>query len=601
MSSLSSIGSGSTLASLTNPPITISGLASGLNTSSIIQGLLAVNQQQISNLQGQESSINQQQSAFQSIETQLQALQGDIVSLGSSQNNVFDQQSVNSSNASVVTGTANGSAAPGVYSLQVNNTATAEQVASQGFTSANSPIAQGTFQIGIGSGPSTTITIDSNNDTLHGLATAINNSGIGLSATVLDNGSASQPYQLLLTSTQTGAANTININYALAQGADPTQQPLFDTVVQQATNASVTLGSGTGSLRVTSATNQIANLINGVTVNLQGTPSGQTVQLTVTNNAQSAVQAVQNFVTDYNNLIQNISAETAYNTSTNTAAPLLGNNAVDSLLQQLQSIAGAVVPGVNPLMNNLTQLGITTNSSGQLVINQAQLNNVLNGQVAGVSSQDVKNLFAMNGTSTNPVIQFVTGSTSTVPSTTPITVNITQAGGNGSNVAGSFVVNGVTEPAQGNGQILIGDSSNAHTAGLEVAVNLTPSQVGSGASGQLTLTSGIASQMAVVLNNMLDPVNGELQTINQGFQTSISSINTQITQAQNAMNARQQQLVAQFSAMEESLAQLKTISSLLTSQFNANSNLTQGTYSNNNGASGALGSSNGLFGNAQTA
>src|SRR5438270_9081645 len=98
MSSLSGIGSSSLLSSLTAPPVTISGVASGLNTNQIIQGLLAVGQQQISNLQRQESTINGQQSAFQSIRGQLQTLQNDIVALGSTQNSVFGQFSVTSSN-----------------------------------------------------------------------------------------------------------------------------------------------------------------------------------------------------------------------------------------------------------------------------------------------------------------------------------------------------------------------------------------------------------------------------------------------------------------------------------------------------------------------
>ena len=60
------------------------------------------------------------------------------------------------------------------------------------------------------------MTIDGTNDTLQGLANAMNNAGAGVTASVVNDGSGNNPYRLLLTSNQSGADNTIQITNNLA-------------------------------------------------------------------------------------------------------------------------------------------------------------------------------------------------------------------------------------------------------------------------------------------------------------------------------------------------------------------------------------------------
>src|SRR6185437_6814143 len=92
------------------------------------------------------------------------------------------------------------------------------------------------------------------------------------------------------------------------------------------------------------------------------------------------------------------------------------------------------------------------------------------------------------------------------------------ASARGQDVAGSFVVNGVTEAAVGNGQILAATAGNAKTNGLQVRVSLTADQVAQGATGTVNVTRGVASRLGQVLNSFLDPVSGRLKTIDQSFQ-----------------------------------------------------------------------------------
>jgi flagellar hook-associated protein 2 len=803
MSSLSSIGGNSSLlgdlssssstsgnsgleeASLSqNGTPTLSGLASGLDDAQIIQDLLAIQQEQVTNLQNNGTQVEAQQSAFQQIQTQLTQLQSDVNTLTQSQQSVFNNFTVASSDPSLVTAAASSSAVPGTYSLTVNNVATASEIASQGFSSATAQITQGTLQISGGSGGTSTITINNTNDTLQGLADAINEAGVGISASIINDGSGSQPDRLVLTSDQTGTANAVQITNNLAADNSGATQPVFNSTyvgqattasgftgtsvptantgagnytgasndtytftvvnggtvgtdnniqlsytdssgdntgtitlnsgdanvfqnvaqglqielgagtlvagqsfsvkayvptVQQASNASVTVGSGSGALTIQNSSNQIDNLIQGVTVNLLGASTNTPVTLTVSNDTSQLSTAIQNFVSDYNSLASYISQQTSYDATTSQGGVLLGNSQATQIQQQLQSILDNQVNGLGSTINNLGDLGITFQTNGQLSLNQGTLDDVLDGNVSGVSLSDVQNLFDLSGTSPNPGVQFVAGTDQTQASATPYVVSITQAAqeatvtgtnplsstttidssndsftltvngtasgtitlqsgtytpaalaqevqneinaqsslssaqvtasvnsnnqltittdsygsastlaigsgsalsalgydgtetGTGTDVAGDFIVNGKTEAAQGTGQLLVGDSNNANTAGLEVQVNLTPSQVGSGTQANLTVTRGLASSLGVAINSLLDPTSGTLTTINAGFTTTETNISQQITEENTEMQAKEQALVQEFAAMEEAVSQLKTIGNFLTDTFNNNS------------------------------
>ncbi len=448
--------------------------------------------------------------------------------------------------------------------------------------------------------------------------------------------------------------------------------------VQQATNASVTVGSGSGALTVQSATNQIDGLIQGVTVNLLAADPTTPVTLTVGSDTSQASSAIQAVVTDYNNLMSYIDQQTSYSTSTQQGGILLGNIQATQIQDQVRNVLGNVVNGVNPNMNNLSDLGITFGENDQLTLDQTQLTNVLSGNVSGVSLNDVNALFGTAGSSSNPAFTFVTATDNTEPSgAAPYEVNITQAAtqasmlatnglattttidssnntlsltvngtnsgtitlqsgtytqaalaqevqtainaqaslsgnpvtvgltgnqltvttsnygsaaqiaigggdaltalgfsgtetGAGTDVAGNFVVNGVTENATGVGQVLTGNSGNANTNGLAVAVNLTPAEVGTGTQANITVTQGLASALTSVLNNILDPSTGQLTSINNNYQSEETNLNSQITAEQTAMQAQQQSLVTQFSAMESAVSQLQSIGNFLNETFNTN-------------------------------
>ncbi|QJW98004.1 flagellar filament capping protein FliD [Frigoriglobus tundricola] len=665
MSAISSASSGTaagSTSSTSSAVFQITGLSSGIDTSSIITALTKFNTQQITQLQSQQATITAKQGGWTTIQTDLTNLQTAANALANS-NGAFNSFTATAANATAITAAAGSSAVAGTYTLSVNALAQGEQVASQGFSDPNATIQQGTFSVQVGTGAATTVTVNSNNNTLQGLADALNQAGGDVSAAVINDGSGT-PYRLLLTSSKTGAANTITVTNNLTSGTGAAIDAT-NTVIQPAADARVTIGSGSGALTVTSASNQLHSLIPGVSLNLLSTTS-QPTTLTVAGDTTAAVTAVQNFVTAYNQVRDDIGTLTKYDPSGTNSGVLLGNSDAVQLQSALSDLISSPVAGVKATADDLTAAGLSFTNSGDLALNTTTLTNALTGQTPGVTATDIQNLFALSGSTDNPGVQFITGGASTLAtagapyqvnitspatratlaataapaaSTTidstnntlavqvngiaatvtltpgtytatqltaqlqqqingasalannPVAVSLSSSGniqitsqeygsgsgvaitggtaasalgfsGNpsasGTNVAGNFVVNGKTEPANGFGQFLVGATTNANTAGLEVQATLT-----SPGGANVTVNQGLAAQLNVLVNSYLTPSTGKLATINSAYTTQISNITTQITQDNNAVSQKTAQLQTEFSQMETAINSLKTIQNQL--------------------------------------
>lgn len=411
-------------------PININGLVTGLDTDSIISGLLEIQQQQIDRLDVRKADIQLKQTAFRSIESKMLSLRADSSVLARNTSNPLTRLSVTASDPEAIIATANSSAVPGVYRLTVNTTAQAHQVASQGFADLESEITQGTFSIRLGSGDQKSITIDGNNNSLSGLATAINSSGAGISASVVqDSTGGATPYRLLLTSTKTGASNEISVTNNLAATSGTAVQPQINLLspVQAAQDASVTIGSGPGAISVSSDSNQFQNVIAGAGFTLLQVSAGQNISLTVAKDNTAAVTAVESFVKSFNDVVQFIGDNSKYNATTNDGGVFLGNQNAARIVQKLRSAIQDVVPGANPLANRLSSIGVTFDTKGQLTLDKGKLESALNGGIEGVTAEDVKKVFSLTGESSNAGITFIAASTKTQASTLGYGVDLTQA------------------------------------------------------------------------------------------------------------------------------------------------------------------------------
>ena len=417
----------------------IDGLVSGLDTTSIIEGLVSLQKSQVDRLNVKKSEILTEQAAFQGVEARLLSLRSSMSQLNRSTGSVFDQTTASSSDESILTVTSESKAIPGSYNVRVNSLARAHQIGSQGFSDPSTTISTGTISFQVGDRSATEITIDTSNNTVDGLVNAINTQSDDVSASIVyDQGNSA--HRILLTSKYTGEANEINVTNNLITPTGSEVLPDFSgAAIQDATNAQLQLGSGAGAIVAEYDSNVIDGLIDNVTLNLESADASKDINLKVTRDTESAKIAIEGFVENYNSMIQYIDDQTAFNTSTNTASPLLGNRTVSTLKTTLSSMVTESVPGLSSSVNRFSQLGIDIDNGGKLIINSSELESALQGNTDGIEPTDIQRVFGMSGVSDNSGVSFLLGSTRTQASTSSYQVDILQSAERGSVTATSVL------------------------------------------------------------------------------------------------------------------------------------------------------------------
>jgi flagellar hook-associated protein 2 len=193
----------------------IDGLNSGLNTTQIIDALLSVEKGNVTLLQQQQTDKTNIISTLQALQAKLLALNTDASVL--SRTATFEAYTANVSDDTVLSAATSGRVSTGTYDIQVLSVARNHQLASQGYADQSLALfGTGTITIGVGTGSTRTITIDGTNNSLVGVKNAINAADAGVTASIINDGSSSHPYRLVLTADKTGQVNRISVNSNLS-------------------------------------------------------------------------------------------------------------------------------------------------------------------------------------------------------------------------------------------------------------------------------------------------------------------------------------------------------------------------------------------------
>jgi flagellar hook-associated protein 2 len=239
--------------------ISADGLISGLNTADIISQLLALQRRPIEILQSSQKTFETRLAALLDVNVKVSSLKNAAAALNDPEN--FNTKTISvtkgSNNDDLVTATVNNAAVTGSHTIEVSQLAQAHKVASQGFTDENTTaVASGSgkfsFKIGA-SGAVTTIDVTSTTK-LQELRDAINSANAGVTASILNDGSSTNPYRLILNSNATGAANDITI-VTNDTTLDFTNKQIEEAAVNSANSGSYT-GTVTSSGTYTGTTNK---------------------------------------------------------------------------------------------------------------------------------------------------------------------------------------------------------------------------------------------------------------------------------------------------------------------------------------------------------
>jgi flagellar hook-associated protein 2 len=183
--------------------VTVTGLGSGIDTSSIVSKLIAAESIPMQQLQTQQANLQSQQTIYAAFGAQLQAISTAASALNAP--GAFNTVAASSSDTTVANITSSTGATAGAYNLSVTQLAQAEKVASSAQTDTTSALnlTPGTFSIN-----GNQVTIDGS-DSLKSIAQKINGLQAGVTASLIDGGSGSA--YLTLTSTQSGAGAKISM------------------------------------------------------------------------------------------------------------------------------------------------------------------------------------------------------------------------------------------------------------------------------------------------------------------------------------------------------------------------------------------------------
>jgi len=516
----------------------IAGLASNLNTTDIINAIIEAERKPAALMETQQAEKTKEISTFKALSAKLLALQTSIRAI--SNRSALSQASISVSNEDVLTATADGLPPAGTYSLNVLSLAAHHQIASHGYDDASQSImGTGTITIALGDRSPTTITIDAENNSLVGIKKAINDADIGVTATIVNDGSGSKPYRLMLTGNETGQKNKISITSSLSGGldldfttsvfddpeivdfsgqttsqvtlgstasytgstnktftftvagngpqtvgagnilldwtdgsnsgsivvsqsdteivgpeglklsfgdgvlvgGDTFQVSTFAPVLQQASDAVVSFGAGgegASPLTVRSATNTFDDLIEGMTIELNGVTTQASGPVTIKTgvNTSAIEDKIDAFISAYNDVKDFIDEQNKYNTDTSEGGTLLGDLTLMTIQSRLTSMIGNPVAGLDKSMNTLSAIGIRVGTDGKLSIRDSA----------------VLKLFTDSGSSSTQGISFFSSSAD-IKAGSDFTVDITQAATHGY-LRGSTL----TDPADEN--IVLTDNNN---------------------------------------------------------------------------------------------------------------------------------------------
>ncbi|WP_019627228.1 flagellar filament capping protein FliD [Thioalkalivibrio sp. ALJT] len=349
--------------------ISAMGVGSGLDLNQIVGDLL--NAERVPREQRfnqREERIEAQISAFGNLRNGVEQLQGSLGTLSGFELN----QTTSISDESVASVTADGSAANGSFSLQVNQLAQSQALATAPgeFSDVDAVVGAGQLELQVGNASAVTINVDAG-DTLRDVRDAINEAGAGATASIINDGNGAR---LVLNANETGADNTIS----LSATEDPAGSGLarLDASNLVETRAAQDAEAVIDGITVTSASNTLDDAIEGVSIQLQGTSTAPAT-VSVQEDQGQLREALQGFVEQFNALVGQTRELTSFDAEENQPSVLTGDSTVrgirsrlsEALLQQ----AGVPDSGVQ----TLSELGIVSNRDGTLNFDTSRFNQAM--------------------------------------------------------------------------------------------------------------------------------------------------------------------------------------------------------------------------------
>lgn len=513
----------------------------GLDFTSILTAETAAAQVPITAVENQLVAANTAISTLGTISGDFTSLQTALGTLNTSL--TIPPLGASVSSGAPFTASVTGTPANGTYTVNVDSLAAAQITASQGYTSDTAGVGDGTFSISVNGGTAIPITINSTNDTLSGLATAINGANLGVTAEVVNTGAPGAPYRLELLSNSTGTSGSFTVSSSLAGGSSPD----FANAQIGATDDSSVTGTAAPSVGGT----YTGNLSQGYhfTVASGGTvgtdpltinwtsDSGESGSLNVAANSAEPIQVADG-------LTLNLGSGTLNAGDTFSAA---------TFVPQVSAAQNAVVQVGNQVVTSPTNT--VTNAISGITLN-------LNGTGSGSSVSIAPDL----ATEASNINAFVTAYNTTVSDINTNTQAVPKQ------AAPALANDGGLRSTLFNMQYQLG-ALNLSTLGITVnqstgALVFSQSSFEQSAATNPTAVNQTISSLYKSINptltEVVTPSTGLIATETTSYQSEVTSYNTQITTLNNQLTEYTAQLQAEYAQIQSTVAGYQAISQLFT-------------------------------------
>ncbi|GLI38483.1 flagellar filament capping protein FliD [Geobacter hydrogenophilus] len=373
--------------------INFSGLASGIDTQSMITQLMYLERAPERLLQTKQKKLQSQIDLYKQIKDSLSELQKSAQSIKTS--STFKGLKTDVGDSSVLTASASSTAMEGVHTVEVTALARSQRQVSIGYASNSSlTFNTGSFTIDDGTGTVKTVNIAEGQNSLNGIVTAINESGANVTASIINDGSGT-PYRLVVTGKDTKNYTVdfsgLAVPPAGGTGAlAPTLLGVGDPTYQAGTPASFKVDGVT----ITRTSNTVTDVLPGVTFSLL--KEGATTSVTVSNDTDDVTKKINDFVKEFNDAVTLINKQSVYDSTGKTTGALSGDATLRTVQSQLQRLVTTSVSGASGAFKTLASIGITTDSkTGNLSVDSSKLADALKSNFDGVVD-----LFTHNGDKT---------------------------------------------------------------------------------------------------------------------------------------------------------------------------------------------------------
>lgn len=425
--------------------------------------------------------------------------------------------------------------------IEVCQLAQAQTLASTALASGSTPVGQGELTLTTGLG-SFSIVVGAANDSLDGLAKAINDAKAGVTASVIVDRNGAR----LSLKGATGEANAFTLAVASGSGSG-IERFAYDgvsssgmTLAQAAQDAILRVDG----VEVKRAINSLADLVPGVKLDLKKAAPGTIVSLSATRPTADIAQAVDDFVSAYNELYKSLAEMTAASTDGVGGGPLRGDTGIRQMQRQLARLTTVPLSGAGSY-STLAQIGVATNRDGTLRLDSARLQSALDADPSSVEA-----LFNPRQRSDNPAVSILNRTGAVKPGTYVLS-GVTLSGG-----VAAGKVDGVDMLV--NGAVLTAPATLS-AKGLSVRVDAPAASV------TITVDAGLGGALRAIRDSL---------RANDGpfalAQARLTKEAKSLAEARQAMERRstvyREQLTTSFTAMDRRVSAFKATQSYLEQQ-----------------------------------